>query len=166
MVIIPSANEAFVNLATGQLNAASHSFQINLYGLANWTKFVDLDLEYLHTLEFRYATAFYMDYGKSEVQNFLHQFRKMYFTEPTFLTGLGGISPYPYQFALLGYDITYYFLSALKKYGREFGRCIPFFRLPALQSDFHFNRIDPDSGFMNTHFDIYRYCKDYTIVKE
>ncbi|MDR1171831.1 MAG: LysM peptidoglycan-binding domain-containing protein [Bacteroidales bacterium] len=166
VVIIPSADEAFVNAVTGQLHTSSHSFRINLYGLAGWTKFVNLDPEYLHTLEFRYATAFYVDYNKPEVQRFLQQFRKMYDTEPTMLTGYGGISSYAYQFAFLGYDITCYFGTAVRKYGKDFGRCMPAFRLPMLQSDFHFEKVDPFSGYKNTHLDIYKYGKDYTITKE
>jgi LysM repeat protein len=166
VVIIPSTDEAFVNMVTGQLHTSSHSFQINLYGLAGWTKFVNLDPEYLHALEFRYATAFYIDYSKPEVQKFLQQFRKIYDTEPTMLTGYGGISSYAYQFAFLGYDITYYFGTAMQKYGKGFGRCMPVFRLPMLQSDFHFEQVDPLSGYKNTHLDIYKYGKDYTITKE
>jgi len=166
VVIIPSADEKFVNIVTGQLNAASSSYQINLYGLASWTKFVNLDLEYLHALEFRYATAFYIDYVNPAVQNFLLQYRKMYSTEPTMLTGLGGISSNAYQFAFLGYDITFYFMSAMKRYGKGFGRCITDFRMPLLQSDFRFEKIDPLSGYMNKHLDIYKYGKDYSITKE
>jgi hypothetical protein len=90
----------------------------------------------------------------------------MYFTEPTMLTGYWGISPYAYQFAFLGYDVTYYFGSVLKKYGKDFGRCMPDFQMQMLHTDFHFNRIDAHAGFMNTYFDIYKYGKDYSIVKE
>ncbi len=166
VVIIPVSDEAFVNILTAQLNAAAHSFQINLYGLAGWTKFVNLDQEYLHALEFHYATAFYIDYNKPQVQHFLQQFRKFYHTEPTMLTGRGGVSSHAYQFAFLGYDVTYYFASAMHKYGKGFGYCISNFRMPMLQSDFHFTKIDPFSGYMNTNLDIYKYTKDYNIVKE
>lgn len=166
VVIIPVADEALVNILTAQLYAASHSYKVNLYGLAAWTKFVNLDLEYFHTLEFRYASAFYIDYNRLEVQHFLRQFRKYYQTEPTMRTGLGSVSSYAYQFAFLGYDATFYFASALQKYGRGFGSCIPIFRLPLLQSDFRFTKTDPYSGYMNTHLDIYRYTRDYTVTKE
>jgi len=166
VVIIPSANETFVNRVTTQLNTASNSYLINLYGLAAWTKYVNLDLEYLHALEFRYATAFYIDYDNPATQNFLRQYRKMYHTEPTMLTGLDRISPNAYQFAFLGYDITFYFVSAMKKYGKDFGRCITDFRMPMLQSDFRFEKIDPSSGYMNRHLEIYKYGKDYSITKD
>ena len=166
IVIIPAASEAFVNRITGQLRAASSNFQINLYGLEGWTKFVNLDLEYLYTLEFRYATAFFIDYDNPEVRNFLNKFRNMYHTEPTMLIGFDRISPLSYQFAFLGYDITYFFVSALKKYGRNFGNNLSDFRLNLIQSDFRFERIDPDSGFRNTNFKIYRYTRDYSIVRE
>ena len=166
IVIIPAANERFVNLIAAQLNAASRTYQINLYGPANWTKFVNFDPEYLHTLEFRYATAFHIDYDTPPVQNFLQQYRKMYFTEPTMLTGINEISPNAYQFAFLGYDVTFYFMSVIQKFGKDFGQCIPFFKMPLLQSDFRFEKIDPFSGFKNVHLDIYKYGKDYSIRKE
>jgi hypothetical protein len=166
VVIVPTSDESFVNVVTGRLNASAGNYEINLYGLASWTKFVNLDLEYLHTLEFRYATAYYIDYADRQVQRFLQQYREMYFTEPTMLTGHGAISLNVCQFAFLGYDLTYYFASIMKKYGKDFGRCIPGFRLPMLQSDFHFNRMDFYGGFINTHLDIYRYGKDYAITKE
>ena len=166
VVIVPATVEAFVNKVTSQLNATAHSYSINLYGLERWTKFRDLDPEYLHTMEFRYATAFYIDYDKPQVQTFLQQFRKTYFTEPTMLTGSGGISPFSWQFAFLGYDVTYYFVSAMKKYGKGFGYCIQDFRLPLLHSDFHFGKTEPYSGYMNTYLGLYKYSKDYSIVKE
>ncbi len=166
IVIIPAIDEAFVNVLTAQLNAAAYNHKINLYGLAAWTKFVNLDLEYFHLLEFRYATAFYIDYQRQAVKRFLQQYRKFYFTEPTMLTGRGSISSYPYQFAFLGYDVMFYFASAMKQYGKGFGYCIPNYYLPMLQSDFQFHKIDPYSGYMNTHLDIYRYTKEYTVVKE
>jgi len=166
VVIIPSADEKFVNIVTGQLNTSTNSYKVNLYGLASLTKIVNLDMEYLHALEFRYATAFYIDYDNPAVQNFLRRYRKMYNTEPTLSTGLGGISSNAYQFAFLGYDITFYFLSALKKYGKDFGRCITNFRMPLLESDFRFEKIDPYSGYMNRHLDIYKYGKDYSITKD
>jgi len=166
VVIIPAENKRFVNLIAGKLYAATHSFQVNLYGPASWTKFVDLDMEYLHTLEFRYASAFYIDYDNPQVQNFLQQYRKMYFTEPTMLTGINEISPQAYQFAFLGYDVTFFFMSVMKKYGKDFGDCIPFFRMPTQQSDFRFEKINPFSGYKNTNLDIYKYGKDYSIMKE
>ena len=165
-VIIPTTDEVFVNMIAGQLNTSAHSFQINLYGPANWTKISNLDMEYLYTLEFRYATTFYIDYDKPSVQVFLKQFRKTYHTEPTILTGIDRVSPYAYQFAFLGYDVTFFFMSAMKKYGKDFGRCIPFFRMHLLQSDFCFEKVDPLSGFKNTHLDIYKYEKNYLITKE
>ncbi|MDR0384925.1 MAG: ABC transporter substrate-binding protein, partial [Prevotellaceae bacterium] len=165
-VIIPSNNEAFVNILTTQLNNAAHSHNINLYGLTSWTKFVNIDSEYFHKLELRYAASFYVDYNRPDVQRFLQQFRKYYCTEPTMLTGRGSLSNHAFQYSFLGYDVMFYFASAMARYGKEFGYCIPRFHLPLLQSDFHFIKVDPFSGYINTHLDIFRYTKDYTIVKE
>jgi len=159
IVIIPSSNETFVNYVTTQLNTASNNFQINLYGLASWTKFVNLDLEYLHALEFRYATPFYIDHDRPAVKNFLRQFNRMYHTEPA-------NTPLAYRFGYLGYDVTFFFASAMMMYGKDFGQCLTNYRMPKLQSDFRFERIDPYSGYIHKYPDIYKYGKDYSITKE
>ncbi len=166
VVIITAVDEAFVNVFAGQLNAAAHSHSINLYGSASWTRFVNFDAEYFYTLEFRYPSAFYIDYTRPEVQQFLKQFRKTYYTEPTMLTGRGSISPAPCQYAFLGYDAVFYFASAMKMYGKGFGFCIPDFRQPGLQSDFRFRKVNPFGGYLNTHLELYKYTKDYTVVKD
>jgi hypothetical protein len=59
-------------------------------------------------------------------------------------------------------------VSALMHYGKDFGGNdnISKFRMNLLQSDFHFERLDSLSGFRNTHLNIYKYSKDYSIVKE
>ncbi|MDR2038205.1 MAG: LysM peptidoglycan-binding domain-containing protein [Bacteroidales bacterium] len=166
VVIVTTKNETFINILAAQLNSATRDYVINLYGLANWTRFINLDQEYLHQLEFRYTTAYHVDYSNKNVQQFLRKYRYYYHTEPSPLNRQSGYSPQPYQLPFLGYDVMFYFGSAIQKYGKGFGYCIPQFRLPTLQSDFHFTKIDPFSGYMNTHMDIYRYTKDYTVVKE
>jgi LysM repeat protein len=165
VVIVPTADETFVNFLTGQLNVASGNFRINLYGLANWTKFLNLDLQYLYALEFRYATAFYVDYDDVEVQNFLKKYRNMYSTEPTMLLDINRISQLQYLFAFLGYDIVYYFVSAIRELGRDLEN-LNNFDINTLQSDFRFQRFDAESGYRNTNFKIYRYTRNYSIIRE
>jgi LysM repeat protein/ABC-type branched-subunit amino acid transport system substrate-binding protein len=164
IVIVTANNEAFINLLAEQLNAATYNYAINLYGLDIWTRFVNLDAEYLHHLEFRFATAYHIDYARKDVLHFLRKYRKYYSSEPA--NRQGGYALAMFRYAFLGHDVMFFFGSAMQQYGKNFGHCIRYFKLPTLQSDFHFTRVSPEGGHHNTHLDIYRYTKTYSVVKE
>ncbi|MDR1865949.1 MAG: LysM peptidoglycan-binding domain-containing protein [Bacteroidales bacterium] len=166
IVIVTAINEAFINIIAAQLNAATHDYSINLYGLALWTKFINLDMEYLHQLEFRFTSAYHIDHTRKDVARFLQQYRKYYHSEPSMFNKQGGYYLSLFQHAFLGYDAMFFLGSAMRQYGKEFGHCISQFRLPTLQSDFHFTKVHPSGGYMNTNLNIYRYTRSYTVVRE
>ncbi|GHT22492.1 hypothetical protein FACS189430_04360 [Bacteroidia bacterium] len=164
VVIVTATNEVFITIIAAHLNAATRDYPVNLYGLPVWTNFINLDPEYLHNVEFRFATPYYIDYSRKDVLRFLQQYRKYYATEPS-LSKQGSYSLLPVQHAFLGYDVMFFFGSAVKLYGKDFGQCVSHFRLPALQSDFHFTKVSP-GGHINSNLNIYRYTKNYKVVKE
>ncbi|MDR1672877.1 MAG: LysM peptidoglycan-binding domain-containing protein [Bacteroidales bacterium] len=164
IVIVTASNEAFINLLAAQLNAATYDYAINLYGLDVWTRFVNLDAEYLHHLEFRFASAYHIDYTRKDVLQFLRKYRKYYHSEP--VNKQEGSTWSMFQYAFLGYDVMFFFGSAMQQYGKNFGYCISHFNLPMLQSDFHFTKVNFESGHRNTRQDVYHYTKTYSIMKE
>jgi LysM repeat protein len=165
VVIVTATDEVFITIIAAHLNASTRDYPVNLYGLSVWTNFINLDPEYLHNVEFRFATPYYIDYTRKEVLRFLQQYRKYYATEPN-LNKQGSYSLLPVQHAFLGYDILFFFGSAVKLYGKDFGHCVSHFRLPALQSDFHFTKINSTGGHINSNLNIYRYTKNYKVVQE
>jgi LysM repeat protein len=164
IVIVTAGNEAFINLVAAQLNASVRDYPIHLYGLVTWTNFINLDPEYLHRLEFHFATAYYVDYQRKEVLRFLQQYRKYYAAEPV-VSKQDSYAISPVQYVFLGYDVMFYFCSLLKRYGREFGYCVSGFRLPTLQSDFRFTKVQPSGGYINTSLHVYKYTRDYRIIQ-
>jgi len=68
-----------------------------------------------------------------------------------------------------GYDVTYYFLSALKRYGKYFQFCLTQSDLePSKRGiflDFNFLRIDNKSGFENNGVYMLNYDADLNIKK-
>jgi hypothetical protein len=68
------------------------------------------------------------------VKHFIQSFREWYFTEPL-----------PEKFAFEGYDVTYYFLSALYKYGADFEDCLKYHHPDLLKYQFHFEENDAGS---------------------
>ncbi len=141
-VIIPSKNEVFVNGALNQLNAIKnvYDYRITVIGMPNWENFRNFDLKWFLTLNIHYPSAFYVDKDDYNVR----QFRDKY---------LATFNQLPGYYSYLGYDITTYFVHALRQYGKTFQYCIsPLDMEPnprGIFINFDFKRMDPYSGFEN-----------------
>jgi LysM repeat protein len=150
IVIVPSSNQAFVSDILMRLNVLSRDFDITIFGLNDWQQFANLEVEYLHNMELHFASPFFIDFGNKNVRNFVRRFRENYKTDPS-----------PYGF--MGYDIMFYFLQAMKNYGRDFHECLPIIRTELLQADFLFRKTDHLNGFENNGISIVKYDKDLSI---
>ena len=150
IVIVPSSDQAFVSDVLMRLNVLSRNYDITIFGLNDWQRFANLEVEYLHNMELHFASPFFLDYESSNVKNFLRRFRDTYKTEP---------SHYGFQ----GYDIMFYFLQAMKNYGHDFHECLPIIRTELLQADFLFRKSDFRNGFENNGITIVKYDKDMNI---
>ncbi len=92
----------------------------------------------------------YIDYQRPEVKAFVLKYRDRYKTEPM-------------EYAFDGFDIGYYFLSALMRYGKDFHQCIPYFEQELIQNKFIF-RHERYRGYENQHWNIFGF-DDYTVRK-
>lgn len=152
-VIVPSANEAFVNDIVRNLSLVNNNEQgeINLYGLSRWRNFETIEPEYFHKMNLQLSVPYYVDYSNQEIKDFLMRYRALYNNEP---------SPYSYQ----GYDITIYLVNLLNQYGKDF---INLEKLPdyhLFQSNISLTRERENSGFSNTSTRNIRYNKNFTIT--
>ncbi len=152
IVIIPSSDQAFVSDVLMRLNILSRSYDITIFGLNDWQRFPNIEVEYLHNMELHFASPFFIDYDDKNVRNFLRRFRDKYNTEPS-------------QYGFHGYDIMFYFLQAMKKFGPDFRDCLPVMRTELLQSDFLFRRSDYRNGLENNGISIVKYGKDMNIKR-
>jgi LysM repeat protein len=150
IVIIPSSDQAFVSDVLMRLNVLSRTYDITIFGLHEWQRFANLEVEYLHNMELHFASPYFIDYDNGDVKDFLGRFRNKYKTEPSY---------YGFQ----GYDIMFYFLQALKNYGPDFHECLPIIRTELLQADFLFRKSDMHDGFENNGITIVKYDKDMSI---
>ncbi len=150
IVIIPSADQAFVSDVLIRLNILSRLYDITIFGLNDWQRFENLNVEYLHNMELHFASPFFIDYGSQDVKNFLRRFRNDYKTEPS-------------HYGFRGYDIMFYFLRAMKQYGPDFHECLPIVNAGLLQSNFLFRKSGHSSGFENNGIAIVKYDKNMNI---
>lgn len=124
--VLDSANWAQQNIVVGlsdrevftiefvrHLNEMHDSIpNLTLYGLSEWKKY-SLEKKHLYNLNTHVFDGNYIDYDREEVKWFVKQFRAFYATEPE-----------PSKYAYDGFDIMYYFLSALNTFGTDFENCL------------------------------------------
>ena len=150
VVIAISDKKVFALELLTRLNEVRDSLNITLIGFPNWYTFTAMETEYLQNLETHVLSDSYIDYQKVEIISFVKNFRGRYYTEPM-------------KYAYDGFDIGYYFLSALLKYGKNFQQCIPYYELNLLQNKYHF-RHKQYRGFENQHWNLLRF-ENYSATK-
>jgi LysM repeat protein len=154
VILIASGNEAFVSSVVSNLNTLSQDYKITLFGYSNWLRFKNIEFEHFCNLNLHISTPFLLDYKKTDVKDFISKFRKEYFTEPD-----------QFSFAWFGYDIMYYFLSGIGRYGKRFRNNVTGYKINLLQADYEFRRINRSCGFENKGMFFIRYDKDFEITR-
>ena len=148
--IIPSETEGQISVAVTNLNAVAEDYPVTLVGLSNFQKYKSIQTEYFHHENLNFLSPYFVDYQSKQVNQFLRKYRRTYFAEPN-------------QFSFQGYDVAFYFMSALFNYGKEFARYLPSLKVDLMQGDFSFKKVGPDGGYLNGGLFILKYTPDYRI---
>lgn len=149
--MIPTDNEAKVSIAVTNLNALAENYNIVLMGTPTLTKLKSLQTESFHRIRLRYLTPYFVDYNKPLVRRFVSQYRETFSTEPT-------------QFSFQGFDVSFYFLSALYRFGADFRNCVPNYPMELTQMDFNFRKVAQMGGFMNHSLFVNSYERNFDIL--
>ena len=102
-----------------------------------WTGFKNLEIHHFDELRIHMPEAFYVDYERLEVQEFVQKFRKKFDSEPT-------------SFTFRGYDLFMHFvrnLDGIKANGVEYMESV---EETGLQSSFGWKKLG-EGGFENSH---------------
>jgi len=154
-VIVASNNEALVTDLTANLSPlqSMSKYPISLYGQARWRNFENVDFSFLHAMNLRLVTPFFVDYKDVDVKNFVSRYRKDFNADPS-------------QYAFQGYDVMKFFVTALHRYGPHFGDCISLLQAKLLQGNYQFRKVTPKGGFINTGASLIRHTPDFDIKRE
>jgi LysM repeat protein/ABC-type branched-subunit amino acid transport system substrate-binding protein len=137
VIIVPSSSQVFVIGILTKLQPLLKKHKIILASMPSWKKFEEnIELEYLHKLNTRSFNPFYTDYTNGDVKRFVRRYRKEFNMDPS-------------KYALLGYDIGFYFLAALEKYGKDFPGCVQEMDMQMLQTYFSFQQAGAKGGMEN-----------------
>ncbi|MDR3184854.1 MAG: hypothetical protein LBT49_05560 [Prevotellaceae bacterium] len=154
-IVVASNNEALVSDFTSNLSYIQSilKYPITLYGQARWRNFENVDLSFFHHMNLHLAIPFYVDYRHENVRQFVLRYRLQFNREPS-------------QYAFQGYDVPFYFLNALRTYGKEFAPCLSNMQLNLLQGNYLFRRTAPGGGYLNTGSCMVRYSPDLTVKRQ
>ncbi|OYT14556.1 MAG: hypothetical protein B7C24_17730 [Bacteroidetes bacterium 4572_77] len=108
------------------------------------------------SLDLHLFSSEYIDYSAKETKWFIRDFRRKYKTEPV-----------RNKYAFKGYDVTYYFLSALYRYGNDFDRCLKYHDVNTIETHMSFEENEYEN-YENYYMQGLRYYKFklQTIKKE
>lgn len=152
LVVVYSDEKVFSQELMSQMNKLADDYDISLFGCPDWEKFEDLETDQLVNLNVHWLTPALVNYNDPGVKQWIIKFRSNFHTEPT-------IKKYAFE----GFDIGWYFLNALFRYGNEFERCLDDYHPKLMHNTFEFEQLR-GNGFENTFWNIGAF-EDFRFVK-
>ncbi|MFT4601430.1 MAG: LysM repeat protein [Arenicella sp.] len=150
IVIIPSNDVKFVSRAMNTLNKVlnlnpyAKNMRVVAFGFEDWNKFDDIDVLHRNRLNQHFATYRFVDYNSEEILPFLRSYRAKTGVDPT-------------VYSAQGFDIGYYFLSALHLHGTNFENKLSTHQIDLIQNEFQFREIEKGSGYENSNVQTIKY---------
>ncbi len=143
VIIGLSDDKVFVIDLVRKLNDIRSDYRITCFGLQEWEDY-SLESDHIVNLNLHLPSRGFINYDAEQVKQFIRSFRCKYNTEPI-----------PDRFAYVAFDVVWYFLYALMKFGNDFGDCLPTFKYRGVQIPFVFESNDLN-GMENKGLTIYR----------
>lgn len=157
LVIVPTSNEALASRVVSTLFYQSREYEIEVLGTSYWTEFQSIDFRYYHELNLMFYSSFWVDYTDPRIDRFLAQFRSLYKNEPLETSRKG------MNYGIIGHDVTFYFLDALRKAGARFMISPPDNRDGLVQGPYRFRRVSPAGGYENQYINFHQFTPEMTV---
>jgi len=152
VVVTLTHNRIFTIELLRHLNEAHDSIGgLTVFGKSSWRDY-KLDSDYLMNLDVHLFDDEYINYESSTTQWFLKNFRQKYHTEPL-----------PEKYAFVGFDVMYYFGSALIRFGHNFEQCLKYHEPDTIQTKMLFRK-NKYGSFENSSAIPLRYY-NYKLIK-
>ncbi len=150
-VIIASEEEAFASDVVRNMSLVKKSCpDLRVYVSNKLRNFETIDADLLYKLGARLSTGYFVDYKDTDTQRFILKYRALYHAEPS-------------QYAFSGYDIFFFFISAINDLQAAFREFVPYYTLNLLQSNILFRRISDEGGYVNIRTRDVEYQPGFTI---
>ncbi len=158
IVFIPSTNEVEVSAILNNLNAlvTVNEYSITVYAMPVIQNYTKLQAEWFSNLNIHFATTVIANDTSWEIKNFNQKYKRIFGRRPS-------------KFSYVGYDASYYFITALRNYGKYFQFCLgenDEIMNSGMFVKFDFRRFDKHSGFENRRLNMLYYTKELRIEQE
>lgn len=152
LVIAYGTDNVFATQILNKLNKTAETHPITLVAMPDWSDLDKLLVENLLKMNAIYFSDDFVDYNSNEAKRFVLQFRRKYSCEPT-------------DYAFSGFDVAWYFMNAMMRYGHEPKDCLLNFEMPLLSNSFRFVKTASDNGLENYQWSIYQYDNENVELK-
>jgi len=136
ILLVPSEDVEFVSGLITKLAPLQGKYKIKVFGLAAWNSMEVIEPADLDRLNVHVPAATFIDYDDPRVQHFVRTFRERFTADA---------GPY----AFLGFDIAYFYGSALLQEGRDFEERFGLVSTQPLHMGFRMKRMGQENGFGN-----------------
>ena len=150
-IVVLSDNQAMVTQLLTSLNSVHHQYNIHVIGREDWEDYGNLDVDYLHNLNVHLVLPEFIDESDDKTIAFKNKFYDTY-------------QCLPGKFAYLGYDVGFYYLSLLNRYGNNINYKFAEHKITMLGRNFNFIKTGIESGYENHSYNLVKY-EDYQIKK-
>ncbi|MCG6189393.1 LysM peptidoglycan-binding domain-containing protein [Maribellus maritimus] len=153
VIYIPSSVEGELSIGISNINNLADEYSITLIGTSRFPQYESIQIDYFHNLKMEYVSPYWVDYKKTSTINFIEKFKSNFYTEPD-------------NFGIQGYDVTFYFLNALKNYGNDFRDCLPYLQVDLIQGNYQFEKVSQFGGYMNQGVSVISYQRNFDVVRK
>ncbi|WP_439184743.1 LysM peptidoglycan-binding domain-containing protein [Carboxylicivirga taeanensis] len=171
VIVIPSMEEAQVNRIITTVKGAADKAKahVTLWGLPDWLKYNTVNPEDIYKLNGHIFSYYAVDYTDTISEGRIQLYRDSFGTEPMAISPFfetASVTSNMSRYSLWGHDVTYYFVTAIREYGKSFPYCIEQHHPHTIQSRLKFSRLANWGGFYNRGLLVVKFSPDYGVSIE
>ena len=150
IIVVPSNDVKFVTSVFTRVNNVLNTntyakgMKVIVFGLEDWNRIDDIDVKHRMRSEQHYASYRFLDYDNNQTNNFINSYRAQIGADP----GISGVQ---------GFDVGYYFLSAMYLYGSHYTDFLDMYSIELIQNKFKFTSVSSGNGMENSATCIVKY---------
>ena len=147
VVVMPSTNKLMINKMGEQMSQVTHP-DVEFFGFQEWHV---IQMKEIYDRTLYSCTNYHTDYTDPATKRFFRKLVNRF--------GIPDVQQTP-NYALFGYDITYFFSEMIATHGKDFRFFLPDETVHLLQMSFNFERIQSDGGYINRGVQLQKFDRD------
>ena len=159
-VLIPTSgkNVALIKILPQMIvTAREHpNYNMKLFGYPEWQTYTHDHLSSFFELDTYFYSSFYTNNLFPAAVRFTQSYRRWFSKDMA--------NTYP-KYGMLGFDMAYFFLQGLHKYGSNFEEYMNQMMVTPIQTGFKFERVNNWGGFINRKVFFVNFTKNYELIK-